>query len=328
MNRISRLVIAVGSLAGLTMLAAGPAAAQPAAYPSKPIRIVVPYPPGGFNDTLARTVGARLQTVWGQPVTVDNKPGGGTVIGTDAVAKSAPDGYTLFIMPFAFAVNPSIFKKLPYDPAKDFAPITLAATTPNLLVVGPELKVNSVAELLALARSKPGGLSYASTGTGSSNHLSMEKFKQMAGVDITHIPYKGSAPAVTDLIGGQVGLMFDNVPNVIQHIKAGKLKALAVTSAKRSPHVPDLPTVAEAGVPGFEVSVWFGIAAPGGTPAAIIDKLHAEIVRTLNLPEVRDKFFAQGVDVVGSTPAQFAVHLKEQIAMWAKVVKDAGVTPE
>ena len=328
MNRISRLVIAAGSLAGLTMLAAGPAAAQPAAYPSKPIRIVVPYPPGGFNDTLARTVGARLQTVWGQPVTVDNKPGGGTVIGTDAVAKSAPDGYTLFIMPFAFAVNPSIFRKLPYDPAKDFAPITLAATTPNLLVIGPEIKVNSVAELLALARSKPGGLSYASTGTGSSNHLSMEKFKQMAGVDITHIPYKGSAPAVTDLIGGQVGLMFDNVPNVIQHIKAGKLKALAVTSAKRSPHVPDLPTVAEAGVPGFEVSVWFGIAAPGGTPAAIIDKLHAEIVRTLNLPEVRDKFFAQGVDVVGSTPAQFAVHLKEQMAMWAKVVKDAGVTPE
>ncbi len=328
MNRISRLVIAAGSLAGLTMLAAGPAAAQPAAYPSKPIRIVVPYPPGGFNDTLARTVGARLQTVWGQPVTVDNKPGGGTVIGTDAVAKSAPDGYTLFIMPFAFAVNPSIFRKLPYDPAKDFAPITLAATTPNLLVIGPEIKVNSVAELLALARSKPGGLSYASTGTGSSNHLSMEKFKQMAGVDITHIPYKGSAPAVTDLIGGQVGLMFDNVPNVIQHIKAGKLKALAVTSAKRSPHVPDLPTVAEAGVPGFEVSVWFGIAAPGGTPAAIIDKLHAEIVRTLSLPEVRDKFFAQGVDVVGSTPAQFAVHLKEQMAMWAKVVKDAGVTPE
>ncbi len=328
MNRISRLVIAAGSLAGLTMLAAGPAAAQPAAYPSKPIRIVVPYPPGGFNDTLARTVGARLQTVWGQPVTVDNKPGGGTVIGTDAVAKSAPDGYTLFIMPFAFAVNPSIFRKLPYDPAKDFAPITLAATTPNLLVIGPEIKVNSVAELLALARSKPGGLSYASTGAGSSNHLSMEKFKQMAGVDITHIPYKGSAPAVTDLIGGQVGLMFDNVPNVIQHIKAGKLKALAVTSAKRSPHVPDLPTVAEAGVPGFEVSVWFGIAAPGGTPAAIIDKLHAEIVRTLNLPEVRDKFFAQGVDVVGSTPAQFAVHLKEQMAMWAKVVKDAGVTPE
>ena len=325
-----RAALAAAALLSLTALVASPALAQnaAAAYPSKPIRIVVPYPPGGFNDTLARTVGARLQTVWGQPVSVDNKPGGGTVIGTDAVAKSAADGYTLFIMPFAFAVNPSIFKKLPYDPVKDFAPITLAATTPNLLVVGPELKVNSMAEVMALAKGKPGGISYASTGVGSSNHLSMEKFKQMAGVDITHIPYKGSGPAVTDLIGGQVGLMFDNIPNVIQHIKAGKLKALAVTSAKRSPHAPDVPTVAEAGVPGYEVSVWFGIAAPGGTPAAIIDKLNTEIVKTLNLPEVKEKFFAQGVDVVGSTPAQFATHLKEQSALWAKVVKDAGVTPE
>ena len=312
--------------AGLLALASAPAAAQAATYPSKPIRIVVPYPPGGFNDTLARTVGARLQTVWGQPVTVDNKPGGGTVIGTDAVAKSAPDGYTLFIMPFAFAVNPSIFKKLPYDPVKDFAPITLAATTPNLLVVGPAVKAGSVAELITQA--KGGGLNYASTGVGSSNHLSMEKFKQMAGVDITHVPYKGSAPAVTDLLGGQVGVMFDNIPNVIQHVKSGKLRALAVTSPKRSPHVPDLPTVAEAGVPGYEVSVWFGIAAPGGTPAPIVDKLHDEIVRTLNLPEVREKFSAQGVDVVGSTPAQFAAHLKEQSTLWAKVVKDAGVTPE
>ena len=312
--------------AGLLALASAPAAAQAATYPSKPIRIVVPYPPGGFNDTLARTVGARLQTVWGQPVTVDNKPGGGTVIGTDAVAKSAPDGHTLFIMPFAFAVNPSIFKKLPYDPVKDFAPITLAATTPNLLVVGPAVKAGSVAELITQA--KGGGLNYASTGVGSSNHLSMEKFKQMAGVDITHVPYKGSAPAVTDLLGGQVGVMFDNIPNVIQHVKSGKLRALAVTSPKRSPHVPDLPTVAEAGVPGYEVSVWFGIAAPGGTPAPIVDKLHDEIVRTLNLPEVKEKFSAQGVDVVGSTPAQFAAHLKEQSTLWAKVVKDAGVTPE
>ncbi|MFG5410130.1 tripartite tricarboxylate transporter substrate binding protein [Piscinibacter sakaiensis] len=288
----------------------------------------MPYPPGGFNDTLARTVAARLQTVWGQPVTVENKPGGGTVIGTDAVAKAAPDGSTLFIMPFAFAVNPSLFKKLPYDPVKDFTPITLAATTPNLLVVGPAVQANSVAEVLAQAKARPGGLNYASTGNGSSNHLSMEKFKQMGGVDIVHVPYKGSGLAVTDLLGGQVGLMFDNIPNVIQHVKAGKLKALAVTSPKRSPHVPDLPTVAEAGIPGYEVSVWFGIAGPGGMPAPIVEKLNAEIVRTLNLPETREKFTALGVDVVGSTPAQFAQHLKEQSAMWAKVVKDAGVTPE
>lgn len=306
---------------------AAPALAQ-TAFPSKPMRIIVPYPPGGFNDTLARTVAARLQTVWGQTVTVDNKPGGGTLIGTDAAAKATPDGHTLFIVPFAFAVNPSIFKKLPYDPVKDFAPITLAATTPNLLVSGPGLPVGTLQEVLAQARARPGGINYASTGTGSSNHLSMEKFKQMAGLNITHVPYKGSAPAVTDLLGGQVGLMFDNIPNVIQHVKAGKLKALAVTSPQRSPHVPDVPTVAEAGVPGYEVSVWFGIAAPGGTPPAIIEQLNAEIVKTLKLPEVRDKFFAQGVDVVGSSAAAFAAHLKEQAALWAKVVKDAGVTPE
>ena len=316
----------LAALLSLGLLSA--ASAQAPAFPSKPMRIIVPYPPGGFNDTLARTVAARLQTVWGQPVTVDNQPGGGTVIGTDAAAKAAPDGHTLFIMPFAFAVNPSIFKKLPYDPVKDFAPITLAATTPNLLVTGPGLQAGSVLDVLAQARAKPGAINYASTGTGSSNHLSMEKFKQMAGVNITHVPYKGSAPAVTDLLGGQVGLMFDNIPNVIQHVKAGKLKALAVTSPKRSPHAPDVPTVAEAGVPGYEVSVWFGIAAPGGTPPAIVEQLNAEIVKTLNLQETREKFNAQGVDVVASSAAAFAAHLKEQSALWAKVVKDAGVTPE
>lgn len=335
-SRVDRRRLLASALGAALTLAASEGGAQTTAssvgaaqtYPNRPIRFVVPYPPGGFNDTLARTVGARLQAVWGQPVNVDNKPGGGTTIGTDAVAKAAPDGYTLFIVPFAFAVNPSIFKKLPYDPLRDIAPITLAATTPNLLVVGPAVPANSVAEVLALAKSKPGVLNYASTGIGSSNHLSMEKFKQMAGVDITHVPYKGSGPAVTDLLGGQVGLMFDNIPNVIQHVKAGKLKALAVTSAKRSPHVPEVPTVAESGVPGYEVSVWFGIGTTGGTPPAIIDKLNTEIVKTLNLPEVREKFSSQGVDVVGSSAAQFATHLREQSALWAKVVKEAGVTPE
>lgn len=328
-NRRSTLAATAAALLGASlMLSAAPASAQAAAYPSKPIRIVVPYPPGGFNDTLARTVGAHLQTTWGQPVTVENKPGGGTVIGTDAVAKAAPDGYTLFIMPFAFAVNPSLFKKLPYDPEKDFTPITLAATTPNLLVVGPAVQVGSLAELVALAKSKSGQLNYASTGLGSSNHLSMEKFKQMAGVDITHVPYKGSGLAVTDLLGGQVGVMFDNIPNVIQHVKAGKLKALAVTSPQRSAHAPGVPTVAEAGVPGYEVSVWFGFAAPGGLPQPIADKLNAEIVRTLKLPDVQEKFSGLGVDVVASSQAGFAAHLKEQMSLWAKVVADAGVTPE
>ncbi|MBA3598734.1 MAG: tripartite tricarboxylate transporter substrate binding protein [Methylibium sp.] len=315
-------------LTALLFAAAGTAQAQAQSYPDKPIRIIVPYPPGGFNDTLARTVGAKLQDGWGQTVTVENRPGGATLIGTDAAAKSAPDGYTLFITPFAFAVNQSIFKKLPYDPIKDFAPITLAASTPNLLVLSPTVPANSVKELIALAKSKPGFLSYASTGIGSSNHLSMELFKQMAGVDIVHVPYKGSGPAVTDLLGGQVGLMFDNVPNIIQHVKAGKLKALAVTTPKASPHAPGVPTVAESGVPGYEVEVWFGFAAPAGTPQPILDKLNTKIVEILNMPDVKAKFAGQGVDVIGSTQAEFAAHLTRQSAMWAKVVRDAGVTPE
>ncbi|MBA3588572.1 tripartite tricarboxylate transporter substrate binding protein [Methylibium sp.] len=315
-------------LTALLFAATGTAQAEAQSYPDKLIRIIVPYPPGGFNDTLARTVGAKLQDAWGQTVTVENRPGGATLIGTDAAAKSAPDGYTLFITPFAFAVNQSIFKKLPYDPIKDFAPITLAASTPNLLVLSPTVPANSVKELIALAKSKPGFLSYASTGIGSSNHLSMELFKQMAGVDIVHVPYKGSGPAVTDLLGGQIGLMFDNVPNIIQHVKAGKLKALAVTTPKASKQAPGVPTVAESGVPGYEVDVWFGFAAPAGTPQPILDKLNTEIVKILNMTDVKAKFAAQGVDVIGSTQAEFAKHLVEQSEMWAKVVRDAGVTPE
>ena len=316
------LVLSAGSLATTT------SSVHAQSYPDKPIRIIVPYTPGGFNDTLARTVGQKLQEAWGQSVIVDNRPGGGTLIGTEMAAKAAPDGYTLYMVPFAFAVNPSLFKKLPYDSIKDFTPITLAASTPNLLVVNPALPVNSVKEVIALAKSKPGKLNYASTGNGSSNHLSMEKFKMMAGVDITHIPYKGSGPAVTDLMGGQVDLMFDNIPNVLPHVKTGKLKMIAVTSPKRSPHVPDVPTVSESGVPGYEVSVWFGIAAPGGTPKPIITKLNAEIVKILNMPDVKQKFAAQGVDVIGSTPEQFAAYIKEQMEEWGKVVKAAGVTPE
>ncbi|MCR5869035.1 tripartite tricarboxylate transporter substrate binding protein [Aquincola sp. J276] len=328
-RRIGLLALMIAAATGAATLPAaaqGPATA--AAYPARPIRIIVPYPPGGFNDTLARTVGAKLQAAWGQTVTVENKPGGGTLIGTDAAAKSAPDGYTLFVTPFAFAVNQAIFKKLPYDPVKDFAPITLAASTPNLLVVNAALPVNSVAELLTLAKAKPGTINYASTGTGSSNHLSMEKFKQMAGVDITHVPYKGSGPAVTDLIGGQVGVMFDNIPNVIQHVKAGKLKALAVSTPKPTPHAPGVPTVAEAGVPGYEVDVWFGFAAPAGVPQPILDKLNTEIVKALHSPDVKEKFAAQGVDAIGSSAPQFAAYLKDQMAKWSKVVQDAGVTPE
>jgi len=313
------VLVAFGLLTGL---------AQAESYPNKPVRIIVPYPPGGFNDTLARTLGQKLTEQWGQPVIVDNRPGGGTTIGTNLAAKAAPDGYTLLIVSFAFAVNPALYATLPYDTGKDFVPIVLAATTPNLLVVNPALQVKSVKELIALAKSAPGKLNYASAGNGSSNHLSMELFKSLTSVDMVHVPYKGSAPAVTDLIGGQVDLMFDNVPNVLQQVKAGKLRALAVSSKERSPSIKELPSVAESGVPGFDVSVWFGVVAPAGTPQSVIAKLNAEINQILKRPEVVELFQAQGVKPIGGTPEAFSVFLRAQMTKWAKVVKESGAKAE
>jgi tripartite-type tricarboxylate transporter receptor subunit TctC len=302
---------------------AAPVQAQ--AYPSKPIRIVVPFTPGGFNDQLARVVGHKLTERWGQPVVVDNRPGGGTVIGTDLVAKAPADGHTLLVVSFAFAVLPSLQSRLPYDTVKDFAPIVLAASTPNFLVTAPGLAARSVKELLALAKAKPGSLNYGSGGNGTSPHLCMELFKSMAGVDLVHIPYKGSAPAVAALLGNQVDVMFDNAPNVLPQVKAGKLRALAVSSVKRSAIAPKLPTIAETGVPGFDVEVWFGIVAPAGTPKDVLSKLNIEINRILRLAEVAASFRRQGVEPVGGTPGQLSAHVQSQIARWAKVVKDAGV---
>jgi tripartite-type tricarboxylate transporter receptor subunit TctC len=294
-------------------------------YPSKPIRIVVPFTPGGFNDQLARVVGHKLTERWGQPTVVDNRPGGGTVIGTDLVAKAPADGYTLLVVSFAFAVLPSLQSRLPYDTVKDFAPVVLAASTPNFLVAAPGLGAKSVKELLALAKAKAGSLNYATAGNGTSNHLCMELFKSMAGVDLVHIPYKGSAPAVAAMLGNQVDVMFDNAPNVLPQVKAGKLRALAVSSARRSAIAPELPTIAEAGVPGFDVEVWFGIVAPAGTPKAVLRKLNAEVNRILQLAEVASSFRRQGVEPVGGTPEQLSAHVRSQMARWAKVVKDAGV---
>jgi tripartite-type tricarboxylate transporter receptor subunit TctC len=305
-----------------------PAHAQQA-YPSKPIRIVVPYPPGGFNDTLGRTLAAKLQEAWGQPAVVENKPGGNTLIGSDAVAKAAPDGYTLLVVAFPFAVTPSLIRNMPYDTVRDFAPIALCAQSPNVLVVNPQvLPVKTVGELIALAKSKPGALSYASTGNGSSNHISMELFESLAGVRLLHVPYKGSAPAVVDMLGGQVQVMFDNAPNVMPQVRAGKLRALAQSGATRSPVAPDLPTVAEAGVPGYEVTVWFGLVAPAATPRAVVMKLNAEVLRILAMPDVRERFLALGVEPLGSTPEEFATHIRAQMDKWGKVVKDAGVKAE
>jgi tripartite-type tricarboxylate transporter receptor subunit TctC len=310
----------------LAVLAISTASAQP--YPSRPIKIVVPYPPGGFNDTLGRTLATKFSEAWGQPSFVENKPGGNTLIGNEFVAKSPPDGYTLLVVAFPFSVVPSLFKTMPYDTVRDLTPVILAASSANLLVVHPSLPAKSVGELLALAKAKPGSLSYASTGNGSSNHISMELFKSLAGVNIVHIPYKGSAPAVTDLLGGQVQLMFDNTPNVLPHVKAGKLLALGSSGPKRDALTPDVPTVAEAGVPGYELTVWFGLVAPAGTPREVVQKLNAEVIKILAMPDVRARFLAQGVEPQGGTPEQFGEHIKSQMAKWAKVVQDAGVKAE
>jgi tripartite-type tricarboxylate transporter receptor subunit TctC len=307
------------------------ATAQPVAsgeYPNKTIRYIVPYTPGGFNDTLGRIVAQKLQETWGVPVVVENRPGGGTLIGTEAVAKAAPDGYTLLGVAFPFGANPSIYRHLPYDTVADFTPLILAGQTPNLLVVKPSLPINSIKDLRDYVKANPGKVSYGSTGIGSSNHLSMELFKSLTGLEIVHVPYKGSAPMVNDMLGGHIDVAFDNVPNVLQQVNAGKLRALGVSSTKRSPLAESVPTLAEAGVANYEVSVWFGVVAPANTPPDIVKKLNAEINAILQQEDVKRRFADQGVEPVGGTPAQFADHIKGEIAKWAKVVKDAGIKPE
>jgi tripartite-type tricarboxylate transporter receptor subunit TctC len=327
-----RIVQAVGLAAALFVAGAVAAMAQAPAdadgYPAHTIRYIVPYPPGGFNDTLGRIVAQKLQEAWGQAVVVENRPGGGTLIGTDAAAKAAPDGYTLLGVAFPFGANPSIYRALPYDTVNDFAPIIFAGRTPNLLVVRPSIPVRSVTELIAYAKTNAGKVTYGSTGTGSSNHLSMELFKSMAGVDIVHVPYKGSAPMVNDLLGGHIDAAFDNVPNVLPQVKAGALRALAISTPQRSALAPDIPTVSESGLPGYEVNVWFGIVTAAHTPAGVIQKLNAELNAVLQLPDVRRQFHDQGVEPVGGTPAQFGAHIRAEIDKWAKVVAAAGIKPE
>jgi tripartite-type tricarboxylate transporter receptor subunit TctC len=312
--------------AALCALASG--AAPAAGFPTKPLRIIVPFPPGGFNDQLARTLAQKFTERWRQPVVVDNRAGGSTLVGTDLAAKAVPDGHTLLVVSFAFAVNPSLHTQLPYDTLRDFAPVALAAGAPNFLVANRDLPVTSVRDLIQAAKTRPGAINYASGGNGTSPHLCMELLKRMAGIDLVHVAYKGSAPAVADLIGGQVQVAFDNAPNVLPHVKAGRLRALGVSTGTRSPLAPELPTIAESGVPGFDVEVWFGVVAPAGTPRDVLQQLNAEINRALALPEVRRRFSEQGVRTIGGTPEQFGAYLQSQIKRWAKVVKDAGVRIE
>ncbi|TWG78811.1 tripartite-type tricarboxylate transporter receptor subunit TctC [Cupriavidus gilardii J11] len=317
-------------LAGLATVAwTGPAqAADP--YPSKPIRMVVPFAPGGTTDILARAVAAELSKLPGWNVVVDNRPGAGGNIGADIVAKSAPDGYTLLMGTVGtHGINQSLYTKMPFDPIKDFVPITEVAAVPNVLVLNPEFaqknNINSVNDLIAYARANPGKLNMASSGNGTSIHLAGELFKTQTRTFMVHFPYKGSGPALSDMVAGTVQVMFDNLPSSMQLIKAGKLKALAVTSAKPSPALPGVPTVAEAAkLPNYEASSWFGLLAPAGTPREIVTRIQQEVAKALATPAMREKLQAQGAEPVGNTPEQFATWIKAETNKWAKVVKDSG----
>ncbi|HSS29224.1 MAG TPA: tripartite tricarboxylate transporter substrate binding protein [Usitatibacter sp.] len=314
---MKRLFLAVALLVPLW------AAAQ--AYPSKPIHFVVPYPAGGPLDTVARLVGQKVSESVKQPIIVDNKPGAGGNIGADLVAKAAPDGYTLLMGAVAtHAINPTLYASIPYDAQKDFIPVTQIASTPNVLVVNPSLPVNSVHEFVAYAKAHPGSLNFGSGSTGSAGHLAGELFKSMAGVEMTHVPYKGAAPAMTDLIGGRLQLMFDNLASSLVQIKAGKVRALAVTTAKRTELAPELPTIAESGLPGFDINTWFGLFVPAGTPPAIVERLHGEFAGALQAPDVRAKMLALGAEPVGNTPAEFAQYIRSEAVKYAKLVKASG----
>ncbi|WP_312792435.1 tripartite tricarboxylate transporter substrate binding protein [Diaphorobacter nitroreducens] len=321
----------IALLGACTLAAAGllPAAAmaQPdAQWPAKPIKWVVPFPPGGAMDVIARTLGEKAGRTLGQPFVIENRPGAGGNIGADAVAKSPADGYTIMITSIGMATNKALYPRLSYDPVKDFAPISLLAIVPNVLVVNTAKTTDkSVADVIAHAKRDPGKLTYASAGNGTSIHLAGEVFASMAGLNLLHVPYKGSGPAVTDMLGGQVDLMFDSITSARPHIQAGKLRALGVTSAKRSATLPGVPTIAEAGVPGYEVSPWFAVFAPAGTPAAIVNKINAALIDAMKQPDTVAKFETIGAEPIGTTPQQLATHLDKELARWGALIKERNI---
>lgn len=325
-SRRTGVVLLVLAAVPTTSYAAAPAKDATADYPSRPIRMVVPFPPGGATDILARVVGKRLTDAWSQNVIIDNRPGAGGTLGANLAAKAGPDGYTLIMGTNAsHAIAPSLYTGLQYDPLKDFAPITLAAIVPQVVVVHPSLPVKNIKELIAYAKDKPGALNFASAGQGTPGHLGMELFKMMTGTSMIHVPYQGGAPGLAAVAAGQVQFMADNMNSALPFIQSGRVRAIGVTSIKRSGALPDMPTIAEQGVSGFDSGSWFGMFAPAGTPPAIVTKLHAETVKILQSPDVKQTLAQQGAEVGANTPAQFTELIKSDIARWAKVVQAAGV---
>lgn len=313
----------LGALAAAAALALPGAWAQ--TWPSRSVSIIVPFPAGGTTDVLARALGQELSKTLGQPVVVENKPGAGATLGADYVAKAKADGYTLLMGAVHHTIATSVYRKLGYDFEKDFAPITTVALVPNVLVVNPQVPAKTVQELLAQAKAQSGKLTYGSNGTGTGQHLIGAQFEGMGGVQLLHVPYKGSGPAVTDMLGGQVDLMFDSITSARPHIQAGKLRALGVTSAKRSATLPDVPTIAEAGVPGYEVSPWFAVFAPAGTPAAIVNKINAALIDAMKQPDTVAKFETIGAEPIGTTPQQLATHLDKELARWGALIKERNI---
>jgi len=313
-------------VAPLLVLVATGAVAQ--SYPARPIRVVVPFAAGGATDVIARVLGQKVADSVGQPVVIDNKPGGSAMIGSDLVAKAQADGHTVLMTANPHTVNPSLYAKMPFDPVKDFAPVTLAGLQPLIVTVHPSLPARSVKELVAVLKANPGKYSYGTSGTAGPQHLAGEMFKVMTGTDIVHVPYKGAAPATADLIGGQVQIAFGGTTNVLPHVKAGRLRALATATLKRTPFAPELPTLDESGLTGFESTAWLGLLAPAATPRESVARLNAEMVKAIRQPDTQEKLFAQGIEGVGNTPEQFAAFIRDEIAKWGKVVKAAGIRAE
>jgi tripartite-type tricarboxylate transporter receptor subunit TctC len=327
--RDSRASALLTIAAGFAVVVTAPCTARAQNYPGKPVRIVVPFAPGGTTDILARLIGQRLSEPLRYPVVIDNRPGANGALGTDMVAKSAPDGYTI-VMGYlgSLAINPHLYSKLPYDPLRDFAPITLVASTTQAIVMHPSLPVNSTRDLIALGKRRPGQISYASAGIGAPSHLAGELFKMMAGVDLIHVPYKGSGAAMTDLLGGHVAISFGGLAAAMPHVKSQRLRVLAVTGAARSPAMPEVPTVAESGLHGFDVASWFGLLAPAGTPRDVIARLHGEIVKILKIDDVRERLAADGAEVVANRPDEFATYIKSELAKWGQVIGAARIKAE